>query len=401
MFRDEVGGRKQSLGGKPVIVSFLLELIDDLRTNASADPDIMTEWQIYKLIVDRLMIRDLHRSPSLDPDLRRQSLQRLAVLLSKHGMLMADEESFAKIIDDIFRSALRILSPEERRVRRDELFQDLRSSATLTRTERGRDGWFFSHNSLREYLVAEFLISRIVNRQIVDPELPISDAMRSFAGSLPKAVRENVYGRLRELWPHRSGLALGPYISLVWEMLRLNDEGLGSALAQITGVPIADSLNFSDLSVHRIKFDFHDLGVSAVRLLGENCSFSEVRFSQLNLTRSSFDGSVFDGVIFDKCSLTDTSFSGCFLHVCEFIAVSLKGADFRNLDPDTNFAIRQDGGVQAVSGQAAIGYLRYMGAQTDDVDPYFVWHNHPKFPIILKICENIEYNLQIKQTAYL
>jgi hypothetical protein len=70
--------------------------------------------------------------------------------------------------------------------------------------------------------------------------------------------------------------------------------------------------------------------------------------------------------------------------------VTVDGADFRFLDETTNFVINESGTVIALSRYSAIGYLRFHGAITDDVDSYYVYQHYPKFSIVTKICENIQ-----------
>lgn len=389
MFRDEVDGSKQSLGGKPVIVSFLLELIDDIR----ADPDgigtdDLSEWKIYKLIIDRLMIRDLHRSPGLDPSLRRASLQRLAIYLAKRDVVIADEQAFMRIIEDIFKSTLRRLGSDERRARRDEFFQDLRSSATLTRREEKPDGWIFSHNSLREFLVAEALVARLVAGMRPQHEVTISDAMRSFVASLTGDVRDTVLSSLRDIWPQRGSEPIGLYLSLCWDLLR-RGPGLGPSLAFVCGGIDDGTLNINDIQLDSVELSNLVLCMDKLVLHAKNGSLAKVKVCNLNLSRSDFTGSVLDEVSFENCVFDKVVFRNSLIFDCELIDVNLAGADFCGLDPDSNFIFRQDARRVTVSGAAAVGLLNYQGAKTDEVDPFFVWQNHPKFPIVLKICENI------------
>src|SRR5262249_45087002 len=147
IYRAEPDGSRHALSGKPVIIAYLFELIDELRSDPAAiAPGELTEWQIYRMIVDRLMLRDQQRSP-LDPRRRRRCLQHLGVILSKREVIIARDEIFNEIIEQEFRTDLRLMDAEERRHRKEELFEDLRSSSTLTRSEVG-SGWRFSHNSL-------------------------------------------------------------------------------------------------------------------------------------------------------------------------------------------------------------------------------------------------------------
>ncbi|ADG73709.1 putative signal transduction protein with Nacht domain [Cellulomonas flavigena DSM 20109] len=154
------------LGGKPVIISYLVDLADQLSEpgNGGEDDtgrtDLVTEYQCFRLIVDQLMLRDRRRSPAMPMDSRRRFLHRMALRLSDSDKPLFQEVDFVNLINDEFRQRLDRLPPSERESDRQTLYADLRSSATLTRVAvGGKEGWRFSHNSLREFLVVEYLLS--------------------------------------------------------------------------------------------------------------------------------------------------------------------------------------------------------------------------------------------------
>lgn len=151
---------RRSLSGKPVIISYLVELADSLANDESPGADAeLSEFDCFKLIIDRLMLRDKLRAPMLGTEERRSFLRELAVLLSGSTTANCSEAQFIKLISNVFDRRLMRLPPAEREADRQRLFADLRSSATLTRVSvAGEEGWRFSHNSLREYLVVEYLL---------------------------------------------------------------------------------------------------------------------------------------------------------------------------------------------------------------------------------------------------
>jgi hypothetical protein len=60
------------------------------------------------------------------------------------------------------------------------------------------------------------------------------------------------------------------------------------------------------------------------------------------------------------------------------------------MDRDSSISVEtKDGLSNVLGGDAAIGYLRYNGAQTDKVESYYIYRNHPKFSIVEKVCERI------------
>ena len=159
----------RALGGKPVIISYLVELADQLAempAEGVLDATAVTEYQCFRLIVDQLMQRDRRRSPTLPTKSRRRFLHRMAMRLSQSDLSMFSEDDFMRLINEEFRARLDRLPSSERESDRQTLLADLRSSATLTRvTTSGKEGWRFSHNSLREFLVVEYLLQCLKERK--------------------------------------------------------------------------------------------------------------------------------------------------------------------------------------------------------------------------------------------
>ena len=73
IYRSVEDGSDISLSGKPVIISFLLEIVEGLKELRETDQagSTITEWEIYKLIIDQLMLRDYRRTRYILPDDRR------------------------------------------------------------------------------------------------------------------------------------------------------------------------------------------------------------------------------------------------------------------------------------------------------------------------------------------
>lgn len=390
IFREEIDGKRQSLSGKPVIVSYLLELVDELR--AAGDEKLagsFGEWQIYKLIIDRLMLRDLQRSPTLNPEDRRSALQRIALLLSRKDKSSVGEEDFASVISEQFRTTLRRLSGEELRARRDELFQDIRSSATLTRTEfGGKSGWVFSHNSLREYLVTELCISALLAEEPLDAAFPITAPMRSFVASLPATSAADVLVTLQSRWAKKRLPALGMFLPLVSELLAKQEGGFSKAALRVVGKSGGNSF---DLSGSEIK-DF-DLAAFADKkkftIDASQSRFSGVSFKALDLSGSDFSGATLDSVLFAGADVRRVKFDGAWLFECDLTDANVDGSSFMGFERDSSFVVRQGGELVALSGPSARGWLRFHGAETDPVEAFYELQHHEKFPIVYKICEHI------------
>jgi hypothetical protein len=304
IYRAELDGSRQALSGKPVIIAYLFELIDELRGGADAiAAGDLTEWQIYRMIVDCLMLRDQQRSP-LDPRRRRRCLQHLAILTSQREAVIAREQTFYEVIEQEFRTDLRLMEPEERRHRWEELFEDLRGSSTLTRSELG-SGWRFSHNSLREYLSAERFVASVSQKQLADIRIPISAAMRAFVGSITSEDFESMLNILQELWQTPTERPkLGGYLTLLWDGIIRQNRISGRTLQKL--LPRGDTglLPLNGLKLSQIDFDVQRAGSETLILNCIDSELSEVSFNNLDLSGSKFSGAVLDSVLLLGCKLT-------------------------------------------------------------------------------------------------
>ncbi len=391
VFRDEGAGRRQSLSGKPVIIAYLLELVADLESESINSPVIdFTEWTVYKLIIDQLMFRDLKRS-AMNPSERRWALQKLAIKISFRDTIVATEQTFMEIIEEQFSVELRRLPAEDRRIRRVELFEDLRSSATLTRAVGTKDdGWIFSHNSLREFLSAETFINSLASKTPVRIEVPITSAMRAFVASLDGGLSSELWNRLGELWPQRGNYeTLGAYLVLLWDTCIHNTSIQGHALSMLGRSSPTRGLLLSDVSLKDI--DFTDLGLrDPLLMFASNSSLTNIRFTGLCMSSSDFKNVIADTISFRDCDLSGSTFRSAFLYECDLSGANIRSVEFSGLDPDSSiFVTGLAGQIVKLEGQAAVGYLKFCGAYTDPVEDIYVFRNHAKFAILKKVCERL------------
>lgn len=392
VFREETNGSK-ALSGKPVIISYLLEVVDDIAPEDQTRTfDQLTEWQVYELIVDRLMIRDMQRT-AMSPIIRRNVLQRVALAISARDKNVADEQTFQDIIGYEFGRELRTLSVEERQTRRIQLFEDLRSSATLTRATIGKaDGYVFSHNSLREFLVAEHLLNRLIAKDPVSTSIPISTAMRNFVASITIEGAEIIWTALAEVWPRRvNDYELGSYICLLWDRARRDPAGAGSVFKRLMNKAAGEE----QLDLNAISL--RDVDLSELAAEGETCllNLANSVLADCHMEGAVFDGSSFVEAVLDNVSCRNSSLRNCdfrsaFIFECDLSGSDVNQADFRHMDKDSTFGIENtDGRKVVLAGSDARGYLKWHGALVDDVDSYFVFQFHPKFGIVSKILEKI------------
>ena len=398
VFRTADEGAAISLSGKPVIISYLLDVVEQLKEPMDLGPTTaLTEWQLYSLIIDQLMVRDYRTAPELAPADRRQFLQRLALVLSRREHDVILEEEFLELIGRAFRRNLqRIGGGEARNEAMQRYFADLRRSSTLTRaSDAQRSGWRFSHNSLREFLVAEYLLSALEGGELPEQEIPISEAMRFFVASLTEERLVVLARRLQALWNGNTlgGQAKGQLLSLLWDgIVRLNagkNDPRGGALTQIAGTPVI--LSGTHLSLLRFSSDVEPTNLSAAQCRG--AFLDNVDFSGAILRNTDFSEAILEGVGFQSADLQGATFAGACLIDVDVSAADVRKADF-SLVQAGDIAILVDCSSQPsrrdrLSGPEAFGYLRYNNAITPEVEPAMVWRNHPNYAIVAKILERL------------
>jgi len=398
IFRGVEDGEARSLSGKPVIITYLLEVLEGLKTSkieGEGESNSLTEWQVYKLIIDQLMIRDFKRSPQFLPEERRGLLHALGIHLSQRDSPSIDEEEFKNLIGKVFERQLRERPGIDRRQELERYFSDLRSSATLTRsTTLGKSGWRFSHNSIREYLVAEHLARELEDGNVVATHVPVSDAMRIFAASRPSSVRESIVRQLANVWGKRmeSPRGYGQLLTLIWDGISRNyvgkEDPVRVCLEHITGKAIA--LN----GVHLARLD---LSTDEKPTTLDGANFDESELTEVGLASASLKGARFanallENVNFENADLLDAVFTGITMLDSIFSNAVVTNADFRGVVPQEMSIVVEGGrtpGLLLLVGEKALGYLKYHGALTDELPRMAVFANHPNFPIVEKVLEKL------------
>ncbi len=394
IFRSIDEGSSIALSGKPVIISYLLEVVESLKAHETAE-DItpLTEFQVYTFIVDKLMDRDYRRSPSLLPNRRRAFLQALALKLSKKDNPEMAESDFIGLIEHEFKDELRKLPPETRGRQVEQLFADLRSSATLTRLVSGSvEGWRFSHNSLREFFVAEWLVTKLTAGELENAELHISDPMRIFISSLENEKIEELGGRLAAVWPRpEARYAGGVLLTLLWDgLLRLysaDEDPVKAALRSVAGSSIA----LDDVFLERLRFSYedeHQADLASARFA--NAVLISISFRNANLSDAAFTNALLDGVDFSAAILRNVDFSGSSLSEINVAGADVEGASFVGVGAAISIFVEENAGqLVRLDGIDALGYLNFHGATTDKLPALAIWRNHTKFPILDKVCRKL------------
>lgn len=403
IFRSVARGDAVSLSGKPVIVSYLLDVVEGLKSGESTgvtDAAPLNEWDVYKLVVDQLMLRDLERSPEISPLERREFLRRLALRLSQREHAVGSEELIKDLIARQFKQQLARLAPESRASQLERYFADLRSSATLTRdSSHAGEGWRFSHNSLREYLVAEHFVSKLEAGELVTEDVPISDAMRTFVGARGPEDMARFLTALAQLWKGGGPAhAKGAVLALLWDgvtsLFSEAQDPRHECLVAIGGDPIS----LANTSLTRLSLSTEQAPTKLVGASFADSSLYAVDFSGADLTGANFANAILEGIRFCNARLVGVRFSGALLVDVDVSGAELKGADFREVGADSISLLTEGARAPApnrrtLEGQAALGYLRFHGAQTMEVPAIYVVRHDPHFEIVEKILQKLSEQL--------
>jgi len=384
VFRGELGSGGAALSGKPIIISYLLEVVEQLKAeDLEAVAESLTEWEVYTLVCDKLMLRDFQQSHRVEPAARRKLLQSLAMQTSSVSGASVDEAEFVDLVRRVFETELRRFWGAQRQIELQSIFEDVRRSGTLTRASE-RSGWTFSHNSLREFLACEAMIEALTNAEPLDRSFPVTDAMRFFVNSLSEDRLQDLARILRDCWSMRSiNQGVSVSFQMLWQSIR-NERGVGVALRYIS-----PNLQYDNLSLHAI--DLVEEGPSAVPV-----DLTEVNFSRTFMTSCALRGAVLNGASFRDAYLEDVDmrqarldnalFSGASIDGVDFRGTRLVGADFRNIESPASIIVGDgDGDGLRVSGVSAIGYLASRGAVTGPVPRIEVLKHHRNYDIVAKV----------------
>ena len=390
IFRDE-GTSTIALSGKPVIITYLLEVVDALLSQTETPATDLTEWGVYKLILDNLMIRDFQRTPELVPSERREFLRRLAIFLTRRDNPTISEAEFRDLAARDYK--LRPgLSDEERRRALDARFEDLRASTTLTRSNQGNAmGWRFSHNSLREFLLTEYCLIALMKTDVpLEKGLPISEPMREFAASQPAAEIKDQFSELARRW-NDAPIARGMWLTLLWAhveraMPSSGDSHVADMLSALSGgrrLGAGTSLSRIALSCNEEPQTLSSFEFSDTELLN-------VRFTSADLKNAKFVNAWLDGCDFQDCDLSGCNFSQAVLHDVHLTGAKLDATVFVGIDEDSSVLVAFDGQqLERLTGPAMTGYLKHMGGHTGTVPDYWFYIYSPRFSIIDKICRKL------------
>jgi uncharacterized protein YjbI with pentapeptide repeats len=394
IFRSTQEGNTLSLSGKPIIISYLLEIVEELKSEDKkqallAPGTKLGEWQIYDLIVNQLMVRDFkQRSSDMLPGRRKEFLKRLAVKLSQKETLIIDEAGFTSFVQDDFLEELKKLPKEIQKEELDRLFADLRGSGTLTRISdsgTGRMVWRFSHNSLREFLVASRLCDLLNETNVEPPVLPTTEPMRSFVASLPPLELRRLMTNMQNVLKVASTPTIGTYLELIWsaglELFKAEPDPRKAFLAHVCGDPVSlRGLTLSRLSLSRAD---KPLNLQGCNLSGS--TLCDLLMDACDLTKADLSDVTLDGVSLKEANLREAQFARALLVDTNMTDAVLEGANFCGIDPVCRIIV----GDRVLENRDAVGWLAASGAKTDDVPKIFIAKHRASYEIALKISRKL------------
>jgi hypothetical protein len=387
VFRTTEEGNTIALSGKPVIISYLVEVAASLGQIGTGN---LSEWDVYTLVLDQLALRDLEQAGRVTVEERRQFLQYMATWLSTTGVRQLDESQFRNLIKEKFSTQFRHLQASRRDAEVENYFEDLRRSGTLSRSGVAESvGWKFSHNSLREFLVAEGMIDDLRSNGSLTSAAPVTDAMRTFVASQSPDVIDELIVALTSKWAARLlSPSTGNYFSLLWDASQKIKQSAGGQAPNLLSIVAGNTLIADGIQLAMLELSSEAQPASYEAANFSQSTLSSVSFEYADLNHSSFTESLLDAVNFRNSNLEEASFRGALLTDVVVDGASLRQTDFRGMDPDSSVIIDagdETGARVRLSGLDALGYLRHCGAETDSVPTIKVLRHLPEFAIVEKI----------------
>ena len=269
-----------------------------------------------------------------------------------------------------------------------------RSSATLTRSaESDRAGWRFSHNSLREFLVAEYLLESLDAGSVMQEQVPISDAMRLFAASQEEPDLRRLMERLASHWSERVSVrGLGQCLILLWDGLLPLFSGSEDPARACLSANCGRSLALNGIDLNRFRISSLEQPSDLSHGNFSESNLAAVDFSGANLSTANFTYSTLDAVSFAEVELRDARFYGSTIEDANLVGARLVGASFQGVAANEITILVESQGdkhLRRLEGLDALGFLKYAGAVTDPLPLSAVLKHHPKFSIAEKIMEKL------------
>lgn len=322
------------------------------------DLKMLNEAKVFQIVVYNLLYRD-QGIGSLSAAQRLHFLRSFAVYLQqKERRPFATPDEIKNLVSHLFADDLRRSdSPEQqleahyRTCRRhsglttEGQFRDTTGQLDLPVDEQDTDSRVgFSHNSLREFLIAETLVQFLKTEELVERlrTVLMTDTVGDFVfglSELDPTIEESLtvaYERISDDLTHEL------LFRIICAFIRHNPQ-----LVRILGTPV---------KIYAVDLSGIDLSALPLcKAVFEDCVAKDVNFEKADLRYASFSGCIFENITLDGALLNN-----CDMRETEVVSIYV----FDEFDTRTKGILR---------GKQARQWLYCHGAQvspTDDLNPY-------------------------------
>ena len=306
------------LSKRPFTLKLVGEFFPALEEDRKAGKAKLVRVSLYRRVVDRWLNRDDGKH-QIKSDHKLQLASHLAALLwkQKQSALPAHEieDWFMGWLADNPRIAFRYQN-----VSADILEEDLRTATFLCREDSEEGGRFrFSHTSLQEYFLANYLLQAISDNK---PEYwalakPSRETLVFLAQLLAEPENKSLLSKLsewRKIYRQSTSENLLHYALVAYE--------LGFSLPLLNGIQLTGA-NLAELGIKATSNNLFSL--EGANFSGAN--LRRAKFSFVNLDGTNFNEALLDNAEFDKCLLNNTQWSQAEMAVTRFFGCSLAAAN--------------------------------------------------------------------------
>lgn len=272
----------------------------------------LNEAKIFEVVVHNLIERDSGIGP-LTAYKRQKFLRAFALFLQRRaGETFASPSEIREVVEELFKEDLHRTDVPEQML--ESMYRTCRRHSGLTTEGQFRDTTGvidlpvdeddvdsrvgFSHNSLREYLVAEAFAEFIENRTSYSYllEAVITDVVGSlFAGIC--AHRRGIYDKLRAFYKEAMDDRVREILfGFIYRLIRSG----GERFTNLLGSPPV--ISGADVSA----MDLSGLPLRNIRVI--NCLVQDTDFRKSDLRGSDFEGSILEGAMLDEVLIENADF---------------------------------------------------------------------------------------------
>lgn len=389
---DELHKRFTSLGGvsqRAVIARLLTTVAETLADNSQnrtidgydlvpEDLQELNEAKIFDIVIANLLLRDINSGGLTFAD-RRKFLRSFAVYLQRAGTtLFASPEEIRRLVGDIFKSALdRSDAPQAdlenyyRTCRRhsglttERQFLDTSGAIDTPVDDTDHDSPVgFSHNSIREFLVADSIAEYLTGNVNIE-------------GLHSARITEAVAGFLVGLSDNNTDISAA----------------LGEAYATETSGTIRQWLFFLILGFLRERQGSESLLGSPPVL--RDLDLSGLDMSGLKLFGADFSGSLILETNLSSADLREANFDGAILERTQLDAAQIKDADFRSTELNSIYVhdpyIKDT--ISVLDNQETHQWLFSTGALVSGEDQLNQFLGKPWYDAAREVAVSLKYRL--------